>query len=273
VPADMAALISDLTAETAEPRDLVSGLDAAGWLTPTPAPGWMIADQISHLAFFDDAAVTAATDPDRFSTELSRAEGTSEITPDDIAIRYRGLSGSELLDWFDLSRRRLIEIFAGLDPAARLPWFGPPMSAASAVTARIMETWAHGQDIADALGAARIPSDRLRHVAHLGVRALPFSFLVNGLEVPGEPVRIELTLPSGEPLMLGSSPRSSTPSNLVTGPALDFCLLVTHRRHRQDTALVALGPVADRWLDIAQAFAGPPGKGRRPGQFADQNIG
>src|SRR5580658_4084485 len=264
----MAALISDLTAETAEPRDLVSGLDAAGWLTPTPAPGWMIADQISHLAFFDDAAVTAATDPDRFSTELSRAEGTSEITPDDIAIRYRGLSGSELLDWFDLSRRRLIEIFAGLDPAARLPWFGPPMSAASAVTARIMETWAHGQDIADALGVTWIPTSRLKHVAHIGVRALPFSFMVHGLDVPTEPVTVELTGTDGELWTWGPA----AGADRVTGPALDFCLLVTRRRHREDTSLAASGAIADQWLDLAQAFAGPPGPGRRPGQHSSTNL-
>jgi len=252
-------LAGDLSAETADLRDLVSDLDEAGWRTPTPAVGWAIGDQISHLAYFDDAAVISGTDPGRFASEFGEAIETGQLTADDIAERYRGLTGAELLAWFDGSRARLIETFAGLDPSGRVPWFGPPMSAASSVTARIMETWAHGQDVADALRVVRAPSPRLRHVAHIGVRALPFSFAVNGLEIPEQPVRVELRLYAD--LWSWGPPDAE---NLVTGEALDFCLLVTQRRHRADTALVASGDVAVRWLDIAQAFAGPPGTGRRP---------
>src|SRR5471030_2930782 len=86
----------------------------------------------------------------------------------------------------------------GLDPHDRVPWFGPPMGALSFVSARLMETWAHGQDVADALGAIRVPTARLRHIAHLGVRARPFSYVVRGLEVPGDVVSVELVGPSGE---------------------------------------------------------------------------
>ncbi len=170
------------------------------------------------------------------------------------------MSGADVISWFDASRRRLIDVFAELDPAARLPWYGPSMSAASALTARIMETWAHGQDVADALGADRPVTARLRHVAHIGVRALPYSFAVRGLDVPAEPVRVELAAPGGETWAWGPPDAA----NRVTGPALDFCLLVTQRRHRDDTEMRAEGDVADRWLDVAQAFAGPPGPGRRP---------
>src|SRR5262249_61730514 len=100
---------------------------------------------------------------------MERAVTVGEITPDDIAERYRNQTGAELLSWFDASRRRLIKVFSELDPAIRLPWFGPPMSAASALTARIMETWAHGQDVADAVGRLREPTARLRHIAHISV--------------------------------------------------------------------------------------------------------
>jgi len=265
VPADIRALLDDLTGETAAVTELVSGLDETGWRTLTPAEGWTIADQVTHLAFFDDAASMAATDPERFARELGGAEVVA--TPDDIAVRYRGLTGAQDLSWFAASRRRLIEVFGSVDPAARLPWFGPPMSAASAVTARIMETWAHGQDVADALGVTRVPTRRLRHVTHIGVRALPFSFMVHGLDGPAEPVRVELAGPDGELWTWG--PDAGT--DRVTGPALDFCLLVTKRRHREDTSLVAAGATADQWLDIAQAFAGPPGPGRRPGQHNSMN--
>jgi len=262
MPADMRELADDLAAETTALRDMVADLDDGGWRTPTPAVGWTIGDQFSHLAFFDDAAIQSATDPEGFAAEMERAVTVGELTPDLIAERYRLLTGTELLGWFDASRRRLIKVFAELDPAMRLPWFGPPMSAASSLTARIMETWAHGQDVADALGQVREATGRLRHIAHIGVRALPYSFAANGLDVPPEPVRVELTAPGGQLWTWGPSQAA----NRISGPALDFCLLVTQRRHRDDTAVRADGPVAGQWLTIAQAFAGPPGAGRRPGQ-------
>jgi uncharacterized protein (TIGR03084 family) len=261
VPVDMGELLGDLGAESADLRALVADLTEPGWRTPTPAAGWTIGDQISHLAFFDDAAVTSATDPDRFTAELGGPAEAGELSTDDVAARYRDLAGADLLAWFDGARARLIATFGGLDPAQRLPWFGPPMSAASSVTARIMETWAHGQDVADALGKTREPTGRLKHIAHIGVRALPFSFIVNGLAPPAEPVRVELAWSGDEVWAWGPDDAS----NLVTGPALGFCLLVTQRRHRDDTAIQARGDIADQWLGIAQAFAGPPGPGRQPG--------
>ena len=261
MPADMHALAGDLTAESGVLRDMIADLDEDGWQTPTPAEGWSIGDQLSHLAFFDDAAIQSATDPEGFAAEMERAVTVGELTPDVVAERYRNHSGAELLAWFDASRRRLIKLFGELDPALRLPWFGLPMSAASSLTARIMETWAHGQDVADALGLVREPTARLRHIAHIGVRALPFSFAANGLEVPQEPVRVELTGPDGSAWSWGPEHAA----NRVTGPALDFCLVVTQRRHRADTPIRAFGQVADQWLAIAQAFAGPPGLGRQPG--------
>lgn len=260
MPADMSELAADLAAETAVLRNLVAGLDEGGWRTPTPAAGWNVGDQVSHLAYFDDAAISSATDPEAFTAGALRAFADGDITTDEVAEQYRSMSGAELLAWFDSSRRRLITVFTDLDPAQRLPWFGLPMSAASALTARIMETWAHGQDIADALGVRRVPTARLRHVAHIGFRALPYSFAANGLEVPPEPVRVELTGPDGQ-LWTWGPPAAA---NRVTGHALDFCLLVTRRRHQDDTALVAEGGTAIAWLQVAQAFAGPPGTGRRP---------
>jgi uncharacterized protein (TIGR03084 family) len=127
-----------------------------------------------------------------------------------------------------------------------------------------METWAHGQDIADTVGMQREPTHRLRHVAHIGVGARAFSYVAHGLPVPTDPVRVELVGPAGELWTWGSADATDR----VTAPALDFCLLVTQRRHRADTAVTAHGPGAEQWLMIAQAFAGPPGAGRDPGQFA-----
>jgi uncharacterized protein (TIGR03084 family) len=137
------------------------------------------------------------------------------------------------------------------------------MSAASMVSARIMETWAHGQDIADALGITREPTARLRHVAHIAVACRNYSYAVNGRTPPDAPVRVELVGPGGAVWSWGPSDAADR----VTGPALDFCLLATQRRHRDDLKVMATGSDADAWLDIIQAFAGPPGSGRRSGQF------
>ncbi|KIU17626.1 TIGR03084 family metal-binding protein [Mycolicibacterium llatzerense] len=261
----MESLITDIGAETAELWSLIAELPEgqAGWDAPTPAAGWAVRDQISHLAFFDDAAVRSATDPEGFTAEVLPVLADGRISPDTIAERYRPMPTAELLSWFDGARRALVAAFAAIDPSMRVPWFGLPMSAASSLTARIMETWAHGQDIADALGVTRVPSARLRHVAHIGVGARAFSYMANGLEVPEEPVRVELTAPGGTLWTWGPD---GVP-NRVTGTAHDFCLLVTQRRHRDDTALHVTGPLAEQWLSIAQAFAGPPGGGRTAGQF------
>ena len=134
------------------------------------------------------------------------------------------------------------------------------MGLASSVTARLMETWAHGQDIADTLGIQRPATSRLRHVAHLGVRSLAYSYAVNGLPQPDAPIRVELAAPDGGQWTWGPEDAADR----VTGTALDFCLVVTQRRHRTDTGLVIIGQTAGQWIAIAQAFAGGAGRGRPP---------
>jgi uncharacterized protein (TIGR03084 family) len=263
MPADIKELADDLAAETAVLRALIAGLDSHGWRQPTPAPGWSIADQVSHLAHFDEAATASAVRPREFDAELARAEAAGGIDPDEIAERYRAMPPAELLTWFDTARIELLETFRGLHPSVRVPWFGMHMSAASSLTARLMETWAHGQDVADALGVRREPTGRLRHVAHLGVAARPFSFAAHGRPLPDHPVRVELRSPGRDMWLWGPADAADR----VSGSALDFCLAVTQRRHLDDTSLLVSGPVATEWMSIAQAFAGPPGSGRQPGQF------
>jgi uncharacterized protein (TIGR03084 family) len=256
---DMAALVADLAAESSALTVLLAPLAPADWELPTPADGWAIRDQVSHLAYFDETATLSANDPARFQAEAARLiEERGAAFTEGVAADYRVMAPAALLDWLSRAREQYLRTFAGLHPATRLPWYGPPMSAASSVTARLMETWAHGQDIADALGVTRPATARLRHVAHLGVATMGFSFQVHGQPVPAAPVRVELTAPDGSLWAWG--PASA--ADLVRGDALDFCLLVTQRRHRLDTAVRATGPVAAAWLEVAQAFAGPPGPGR-----------
>jgi uncharacterized protein (TIGR03084 family) len=267
MPVDMAALAADLAAESAVTRALVAGLDegvGSGWRTPTPAAGWDIGDQIGHLAYFDEVAVQSAVRPGEFRAEFAAAEANGGIDPGIIATRYRDRTGAQLLAWFEDARTELLETFATIDPQQRLPWFGPAMSAASSLTARLMETWAHTQDIADALGVTREPTRRLRHVAHIGVGARAFSYAVRGQIPPDTPVRVELTAPDGA-LWTWGTPDAD---DRIKGTALDFSLLVTQRRHRDDLALIIDGPKAAEWMAIAQAFAGPPGPGRTPAKKA-----
>jgi uncharacterized protein (TIGR03084 family) len=248
----MSALADDLAAESAVLRALLVPLDEDGWHQPTPAAGWSVLDQVTHLAWFDEAAVRSALQPEVFAAEQANPD------PDGVASAQRGRSGADVLAWFDDARSRLLAAFRGLDPALRVPWYGPPMSAASAVTARIMETWAHGQDVADTLGVRREPTARLRHVAHIGIGARTYSYVVNGKQPTAAPIRVELAAPEGGTWTWGPD---DAPDR-VAGPALDFCLAVTQRRHLADMALEVSGPVATEWMGFAQAYAGPAGTGR-----------
>jgi uncharacterized protein (TIGR03084 family) len=259
----MGALVDDLLAESADLRALVADLDEPSWATPTPAAGWSVRDQLTHLAYFDTTAVQSALDPETFLAELERWAVKGGLDPDAIAAAHRGMPGAEVLAWFDQARASFAAAYRPLDPGLRVPWYGPAMSAASSVTARIMETWAHGQDVADALGATRVPSARLRHVAHIGVRTLPFSYGLHGRAVPVEPIHVALTAPDGDRWTWGPPDADER----VVGRALDFCLVTTQRRHIADTGLVVTGSVAADWVSIAQAYAGRAGAGRVPGQF------
>ena len=262
----MSEICKDLQAEHGALDAIVAPLSEERWSTATPAEPWTVRDQISHLNFYDGVATGAVLDADEFRRWL-REEAISQIAPPEgdpgDLVLGRTISGKELLNVWRMGRTELLETLEPLDPKARVPWFGPDMSAASFATARLMETWAHGQDVADALGVERGATDRLKHIVHIGVRAIPYAYSVREKTPPSEPMRIEVKAPSGEMWTWGPEDAA----NVIRGTALDLALVVTQRRHRDDTDLEATGPVADEWLSIAQAFAGPPGAGRKPGQF------
>ncbi|WOI63569.1 TIGR03084 family metal-binding protein [Streptomyces fradiae] len=256
-------MLEDLRAESDELDRLVAGLGAGGWGRATPAAGWSVAHQIAHLAWTDEVALTAVTAPDDFAAHVAEAAEVTAGGGDFVDLAARAGARDEpsvLLERWRGGRLRLEEALRGLPDGARVPWYGPPMSGASLATARLMETWAHGQDVADALGVVREPTARLRHVARIGWRARDYAYAVRGLTPPRGEFRVVLDAPDGGVWAYGPEDAGQR----VTGPALDFCLLVTRRAHRTDLALRAHGPDADRWLDIAQAFAGPPGAGREP---------
>lgn len=257
-------IVSDLEAEQAALGKVLDDISEADWATQTPAERWSVKDQVAHLAYFDEAATRAMQDPDAFKAEiqeLMKDPGNFEAVTLE---RGRSETVGGLLNWWRAASRGLVAAARKANPADRVPWYGPDMSPASFITARLMETWAHGLDIVDAVGADRPDTDRLRHVAFIGVRARPYSYSVRGRQAPDATIRVELTSPSGETWVLGDPEATE----IVRGTATDFCRVATQRRHVVDTNLEVHGEAAKEWIGIAQAFAGPPGPGRQPGQFA-----
>lgn len=251
-------VLGDLALEGLELREVVAGLGEAGWRTPTPAAGWDVATQIAHLAWTDEAAIAAATDRAEWDEIVTEALADPEGFAGTAAIALASAPSTELLVMWDEGRTELAEALRRFPVGQKLPWFGPPMSPASMATARFMETWAHGLDVREALGIEPTPTDRIRHVCHIGVRTRDFAYAARELAPPAEEFRIELTAPSGEVWTWGPEDAAQR----VTGSAWDFARLATQRVHRDETDLVASGDEATRWLTIAQAFAGPPGPGR-----------
>jgi uncharacterized protein (TIGR03084 family) len=256
-------LTGDLAAESGELGKVLRRLATADWDKETPAAGWNVRDQVTHLAFFDDATLLSITDRPAFEAQRGELLGAGDHFPDIVAARYRDRSGPEALDWFLRSRDALLAAYRAADPGLRLPWYGPDMGLASSLTARLMETWAHGQDVIDTIGGRRQPTARLRHVADLGVRTFAFSFLLHGLPPPADEVLVELTGPDAQRWTWGPGDAA----NRVEGEAQDFCLVVVQRRAVADTGLTVTGPVAAQWMSIAQAFAGRPSDPPRPGRI------
>lgn len=239
--------------ECADLDRLVADLSDAEWNRDTPAEGWTIAHQIAHLAWTDDVAHLSASDPEAFQAVVAEAMQDPFGYVDRQSEARATLPPAELLAGWREGRRRLADVLDSLDAGTRIDWFGPPMKPRSMATARLMETWAHGQDVADALGVTRTPTERLHDICHLGVRTRDWAYFLNGREVPAQEFRIELTAPDGQVWAWGPEDASDR----VTGSAEDFCLVVTQRREADDTDLESVGE-ASTWLTFAQAFAGAP---------------
>jgi uncharacterized protein (TIGR03084 family) len=246
----MHEICQDLAAEHDALDAVLAPIDEAAWSRATAADGWDVKDTVHHIAYFDDCAREAVVDPDGFQRRMMSLLA-GEV---DHAADAHADTGAELLARWRAARHELETALAPLDPKARIAWFGPPMSARSFATARLMEAWSHGRDVADALGARIEPSDRIRHIAHLGVVTRGWSYVNRGLAPNEVPVRVELLAPSGAMWTWGPEDAADR----VSGAAEDFCLVVTQRRSIGDVGLDVEGEAAEEWMRVAQAFAGPP---------------
>ncbi|NUP21643.1 MAG: TIGR03084 family protein [Streptomyces sp.] len=240
--------LPDLVAEGDELDALVSA--RTDWSKPTPAAGWTIAHQIAHLASADANVLIAIRTPDAFGTVLKQAEAAGSQYADLDAAVGAAKPRSVLLEQWRAGRTEVAAALRDIPLDHGFPWYGSQLTPALLVPLRLMETWAHGQDIFDALGVSRRPTRRLHHVASLGVIGRELSFHAAQLPVPAEPFRVELTGPDGQTWAWGPEQAMQR----VEGSALEFCLRVTQRRSRAETALTAVGKDAQQWLDIARVF-------------------
>ncbi len=253
-------IAADLVAEQQALDSVIAPLSEEQWRLDTPSPRWTVAHQVSHLAYFDHAAATAITDPDQFEalrSELVSMMGEGAEAVDEATLRpYLSLPPHGLLAAWRQNRQLLAGAASTLGDDSRVDWYGPSMSGKSFLTARLMECWAHGQDVVDAVGAVRPATDRLRHIAQLGFITREWSFINRGLNPPVGRISVRLTAPGGEVWAFGPDDAPES----VSGSAEEFCLVVTQRRHLDDTGLV-VGPAGRDWLEKAQAFAGPATEG------------
>jgi uncharacterized protein (TIGR03084 family) len=266
-PVDLSALVADLQHERAYVEGLISDLAEADWDLPTPAEGWSLKDQIWHLAYFDGAAAWSLSKPEEFRVHAADADAEVDRFLAGVVEQGRDRSPAGVHAAWRSAAERFDTAALAADPALRAPWYGVAMAAPSLVTARIMETWAHGVDVADTLGAPVSDSERVAHIVFLGWRAMPFSYRIHGRTPPAGGVRVEVVTTTGTRIALGPEDGDGR----VTGSALEFALVVVQRRHWRDTTLEITGAATD-WIDIAQAYAGPPGTGREPRGVAATDV-
>jgi uncharacterized protein (TIGR03084 family) len=259
----MEDLVAELREECAALGELLAGFADADWSRRTRFFDWTVADEVMHLHLVDQFGTISMTTPEAFSdlvAEVRAGQARGVELSNRMREQYGDLAPAALLEVWTATWRGLCDLFAVAAPERRIPWFGPEMSVTSFAAARQMEVWAHGQDIYDVMAVRRVNGDRIRNICDLGVRTQGWSFRNRKLNKPMPP-EVRLTAPSGREWVWNQGAEET-----VAGPAEDFALVVTQRRHVDDTNLRVKGPNARHWMEIAQCFAGAPETGPRPGE-------
>ncbi len=252
----------DFRAESRALHALLAPLASERFTAPTQFKGWTINDVLQHLHVWNMMAGLQLSDEaeiDRQFARLIELEGKLRVFENE---RLDGLGGPDLLAAWIEGAERLADAFAQADPKQRLKWVGPSMSARSSITARLMETWAHGQEVYDELGVVRTNEDRIRGIVVLGVNTYRWTYMAHGQDAPGPMPQVVLTAPSGEVWSHGEASESGR----IEGLAEEFCQVVTQTRNIEDTRLQVTGEIARDWMAKAQCFAGPPATPPKPGE-------
>jgi uncharacterized protein (TIGR03084 family) len=253
----MKEVLAALAAQQAELDALLTPLDAAGWTTPAPqCPGWTVHDVVLHLAQTDEAGAASAEDQLGRAFAGVRGEGgPSGTTVDDLAgfmvEQERDVSDAQVHHRWRAAAAAQGAALARRAASDRVQWVNGDMAARTLATTRLSETWIHTGDVADALGLVLAPTDRLRHIARLAWRTLPYAFARAGRTLQGA-VAVTLTGPDGSTWEF--TPDEPAPTRLE-GPAEDFCLVAGRRREPSQTALLATGPDAAAVLELVRTYA------------------
>lgn len=262
----MLQVCRDFRDEVDELHGFLQTLKSEDWERETQFMGWTPWDVVAHLHYFDEVSMKALEGEDAFAPErkaLFDAVLAGATNKQLAREQYAALDAPALLAEWRSTSHALAEALGAKDPKARLPWFGPDMGVPMFTTARLMETWAHGQEIYDLVGVPRTYSDRLKNIATLGVKTFGWTFVNRKQEIPGPPPYVRLTAPSGD-VWEWNEPSET---DCVRGDAAEFCHVVTQNRNVADSTLEVTGPVATQWMAIAQCFAGgpvdPPAAGTR----------
>ena len=251
----------DFRAESKALYALLNDVDTDAFDAPTQFKDWTINSVLQHLFFWNQMAGLQLTDEAELTRRLDAvltAKGGMRTFESD---HFNGLAGRELLEQWHGDVDRIADVFANANPKARLKWAGPEMSARSSITARLMETWAHGQEVYDHLGVDRQNEDRIQNIVILGVNTFGWSYKVRRETPPGPLPYLVLNAPSGAVWTYGED----TGSDRISGSAEEFCQVVTQTRNIADTRLSVTGPVATDWMSKAQCFAGSPETPPAPG--------
>ena len=239
-------------------------LSDADFRRETLFKSWTIEDVVGHLYMFNHAANLTVQSGDGFAAFFAPIGAQMQAGKTLLEIQHGwlgGLGGRELYDLWRLGYENTATSYTNIDPRSRVTWAGPDMSARSSITARQMETWAHGQEVFDVLGRVREDADRIRNIAHLGVTTYGWTFMNRGEAVPEPAPYVALAAPSGA-LWEWNEPQDD---NRIEGSATAFCQVVAQVRNVKDTALRVTGDTAQRWMAVAQCFAGPPVTPPAPG--------
>ena len=244
-------IVDDYEDEQRELYEVLCSLTDDEWATPTPAPGWDVRDQVSHLADTEEVAADTLTAGPRTLNEEAARFPSGDAFTEAGCDRGRQMSGPEVREWWWSGAERVRSLLRAHDRSTRVPW-GLGMGWKAFVTARLMEHWAHGLDVRAAVNRPPQDGGRLRHIAWICTGAVPYALGVAGVEAPeGHTLRVEVTGPDGELWTYG--PGDAT--DRITGPAGQWCRLAVQRiTLDQATDLHADGPLAELALRHARAF-------------------
>jgi uncharacterized protein (TIGR03084 family) len=250
----MDEILAALNAQQDELAGLLAGRDAADWQRASRCEGWTVADVVLHLAQTNELAIASAQGRLPAAAEGMGDPGREDTVDESAALMVaaqRDAPVAELHARWQTGVAELLRVLAEADPHQRVMWVAGELSVRTLTTTRLAETWIHTGDVARAFGVTLPPTDRIRHIARLAWRTLPYAFGRSGRELHG-PVAFELTGPSGESW---SFVPDDDPATVVRGAALELCLVAARRAEPNETGLRAEGPDAGAVLELVRTYA------------------